>query len=305
MAEPYSKYPHGYQLLWDDERVKRPDVFEPALQHHPCGFRKGEPQFRDPAMRTGWYAARRAATDHWLQLVANSSVGSNLVLRGSSLLRTYLGDSAREPGDMDWVVQPESIAPDDSRGRELLASIRQLIEETNSIPGTQITWGRFAEDDIWIYSRAPGKRLTINWLAPDLPAGNVQLDFVFGEALWTPPVTTQVRLHNQQTVQLYAASPAQSLAWKLMWLEEDAYAQGKDLYDAVLLAEAYALPDDMRERLQIMIQPYGRRTIADWPLTWEVDWQNFQLEYPQILGNAQQWQERLASALAQRPNHLG
>jgi hypothetical protein len=296
---PYPQYPHAYQLLGEDNRVERPDVFEPALQHCRCAFRKGDPQFRDQQMRDQWYAARRVVTDHLLHLVANSTVGRNLVLRGSTLLRTYLGEAAREPGDMDWVVQPESITPDDGTGQQLMKGIQQVIEETTSVPGTAITWGRFSEDDIWLYSRAPGKRITVTWLAPDLPAGNVQLDFVFGERLWSPPIDTIIRLHNGQKVNVFAAGPGQSLAWKIMWLEQDYYAQGKDLYDAVLLAENYDLSEEFRSELRrLIVAPYREEDVHDWPLTWSIDWNNFQLEYPQVPGTAKYWQQRLARALA-------
>ena len=42
-------------------------------------------------------------------------------------------------------------------------------------------------------------------------------------------------------VPVLAASNEESLAWKLLWLFSDFYPQGKDRYDAVLLAERTAL----------------------------------------------------------------
>ena len=36
---------------------------------------------------------------------------------------------------------------------------------------------------------------------------------------------------------MLAAPAPLALAWKLLWLATDTYPQGKDLYDAVLLAE--------------------------------------------------------------------
>lgn len=40
---------------------------------------------------------------------------------------------------------------------------------------------------------------------------------------------------------MWVASDEESLAWKLLWLYSDIHPQGKDLYDAVLLAERTAL----------------------------------------------------------------
>jgi len=32
-----------------------------------------------------------------------------LILRGSVLLKTWLGTDAREPGDLDWVIVPATL----------------------------------------------------------------------------------------------------------------------------------------------------------------------------------------------------
>ncbi|MFG2526860.1 hypothetical protein [Streptomyces sp. NPDC048516] len=39
-----------------------------------------------------------------------------------------------------------------------------------------------------------------------------------------------------------AAARALSLAWKVLWLVSDLHPEGKDLYDALLLAESTELP---------------------------------------------------------------
>lgn len=303
MPGPYPDFPQSFRLIPDDKRVKRPQLFEPALQHCPNAFRHGEPQFRDASQLPAWHAARRAATDDLLQRVAESAFGKHLVLRGSTLLRTYLGPAAREPGDMDWVVQPETITPASLLGQQILQSIRALVEDAQTVPGTEIRWGRFAEDDIWLYSRSPGKRITATWLAPELPAGDVQMDFVFGEELWAPPIDLTLTLFHGAKINVFAASPAQSLAWKIMWLQEDNYAQGKDLYDAVLLAENFQLPQEMRDKLTLICRPYGRIPFEEWSNHWHIDWENFQLEYPTVPGTAEDWVLRLGRALSPELRH--
>ncbi|MFF0199597.1 hypothetical protein [Streptomyces sp. NPDC005017] len=47
---------------------------------------------------------------------------------------------------------------------------------------------------------------------------------------------------------LRAAARALSPAWKTMWLLNDAHAQGRDLYDAVLLAERHPCATSCRTR---------------------------------------------------------
>ncbi|HET9169463.1 MAG TPA: nucleotidyl transferase AbiEii/AbiGii toxin family protein [Actinospica sp.] len=58
-------------------------------------------------------AAHRAALDHVLGLVLELPWSGSLVLRGSRLLRAWLGDRAREPGDLDFVVLPNLAIPVD------------------------------------------------------------------------------------------------------------------------------------------------------------------------------------------------
>ena len=38
-----------------------------------------------------------------------------------------------------------------------------------------------------------------------------------------------------------------SLAWKLLWLHSDMHPRGKDLYDAMLLAESTSMPPGLLE----------------------------------------------------------
>lgn len=62
--------------------------------------------------------ARRSALDHLLGIVANAECGESLVLRGSMTMLAWVGEAARPPGDLDWIVRPLAGVPlDDLRGR--------------------------------------------------------------------------------------------------------------------------------------------------------------------------------------------
>jgi len=95
-----------------------------------------------------------------------------------------------------------------------------------------------------------------------------------------------------------AAPAALALAWKLLWLATDAYAQGKDLYDAVLLAETTSVDRDLVRRLmRPELGAEADRFSAEDVLTWSIDWDNFVDEYPGIEGTEEEWTRRLALAL--------
>src|SRR5439155_1284533 len=89
---------------------------------------------------------------------------------------------------------------------------------------------------------ADGRRWVDQRRADGLPGGAVQVDVVFGEELTEPARRVSVPAADGGCVSVRAAGPAQSLAWKLLWLTTDMYPQGKDLYDAVLLAGRFRLP---------------------------------------------------------------
>ena len=90
------------------------------------------------------------------------------------------------------------------------------------------------ETAIWTYERADGLRLALPFDTPDLANGTVQIDVVFGEHL---PLAPQPLTLPGVAVPVLAAPASLALPWKLMWLATDCYPQGKDLYDAALLAE--------------------------------------------------------------------
>ena len=274
------------------------EVFEPALKQFARAFRNGEPVFDDPEFAAQWLHLRAQVMEHLLRVVSRSAWGEHLVLRGSVLLKAYLGSEAREPGDMDWVVTPPTLKLNDAAGRELMEGLVEVVTQQPDAGGAVIDVARIAWDDIWTYDRAPGRRIVFPWTGDGLH-GSVQMDLVFEEQWWDEPEWTLLPTQDGGSIRVRAATPALSLAWKLMWLESDAYPQGKDLYDAVLLAERTFLPFERLDQvLRSEDYPPAHAIEPDFPLRWEVDWDNFVQEYPLTTGTAADWQCRLVTALA-------
>jgi hypothetical protein len=265
--------------------VRQRAVFDPALKQFGNAFRHGEPEFADEETGVRWRQARGRARDALLTLIADSEWSESLVLRGSVTMRSWIGDAAREPGDIDFVVLPFSRS---IRSYESVAMIDGIIAATGR--------SDVRVEDIWTYERADGRRIVVPFEADGVLPGSVQVDFVFNEALPIPP--EPLHLPSIDRIML-AATPGLSLAWKLLWLATDTYPQGKDLYDAVLLAEHTTAPplamvaDLMRPELKHHADEFGAESV----LAWTVDWANFRDEYLQIDGDGSEWLRRLAIAL--------
>ncbi|MFC9267540.1 nucleotidyl transferase AbiEii/AbiGii toxin family protein [Streptomyces zhihengii] len=223
------------RTLWAgiDSADRRGRVFDPALKHFAEAYRP-----LDAAPSEEWRAARRAALDAVLAAVADSPWADSLVLRGSMTMSAWF-DGAREPKDIDFVVTPEDRAIDDPGTGGMLDGIAALAERVAAqrFPGPAIDAAGAVREYIWTYERVPGYRMVLPWRAAGAGGGQVQLDFVFNEKLPLAPVTAEVR-----GVRLRCADPVLALVWKMQWLLTDMYPQGKDLYDAVLLAERHPLP---------------------------------------------------------------
>jgi hypothetical protein len=286
-------------------------VFDPALLHYTKAFRIGAPVFEDADQEQRWRLARRRAAEHVLAAIARSPFGEHLVLRGSLLMRAWFGDAAREPGDIDWTIVPETILKSDAWSAEMTKQLAAVLaDQPEAAGGIVFDASSVAVDDIWTYDRAPGTRIVYPWHTTDdadagLPAGGVQCDFVFGEALPTPPVSTPIPLLDApEPLTVQAADLHSSLAWKLLWLATDQYPQGKDLYDAVLLAERARetdrpLPYEVLMRtLKRSAEFRGDSLPPNFPMHWNVDWDNFRAEHPQVIIDAPAWQARLTAALA-------
>ncbi|MFH9608362.1 nucleotidyl transferase AbiEii/AbiGii toxin family protein [Streptomyces sp. NPDC017448] len=285
----------------DDEAVQR-TVFDPALKQFPNAYRASDPVFPSPAATRTWQTARASALAAVRDGVAASPWAETLVMRGSLLMALWFGEEAREPGDLDFVVAPASWRMEEDRTSALLAGVAEAAEATaaHGVDGVRVHAAGAVCEDIWTYERVPGRRMMLPWEAPGTPGGWVQLDFVFGEQLPEPPE----RIVLPSGGVLYAATPALSLAWKVMWLINDAYAQGKDLYDATLLAERYPLPAALLQevfRLSGEWPEYGRTRVVGEDLDTalaHVEWHHFAGEYPLFDGRGAEFADRLRTALA-------
>ncbi|MER5410196.1 nucleotidyl transferase AbiEii/AbiGii toxin family protein [Streptomyces sp. NPDC002769] len=282
--------------------MQRP-VFDPSLKHHQNAYRASDPRFGDPARGETWRAARRRALHLVLDAIAMSQWVDSLVLRGSVLMSVWFSDAAREPGDLDFVVVPHTWQIDEGRTERMLRGIAAAAQTLADARGREIrvsARGAVVED-IWTYDRVPGLRMVLPWTSPGLPRGHVQLDFVFNERL--PDAPEPPELPGGTVVQ--AATPELSLAWKLMWLINDMHAQGKDLYDAVLLAERHPL---RYELLHEVFRPSG-----EWPYPHRekilledvvdavgyVEWNHFVTEYPQFRDAEREYADRLVRAVTE------
>ncbi|MCG3040710.1 nucleotidyl transferase AbiEii/AbiGii toxin family protein [Streptomyces sp. S1A] len=282
------------------EAAVRHRVFDPALKHFDEAYRPTDDVVPDPGVRARWQTTRRTALDLVLAAVAASPWADSLVLRGSMLMSAWFGPAARAPRDIDFVVVPDTWRIEEPRTRAMLDGIAEAAERLarERGGGLVVSASGAVSEYIWTYERVPGHRLVLPWTAPGLPGGQVQLDFVFNERLPTPALPTEVA-----GVRIAAASRELSLAWKLMWLGCDMYPQGKDLYDAVLLAESCTMPLELLETVL--------READEWPLppgeplgpdlfravSAEVDWTGFLRDHPDAEAATRHLSTRLLAAL--------
>lgn len=302
-------YPNTYPTNTETENnIQQPKVFDPALLQFCHAFRLGDPIFADPVLKDRWFKARREVMNHLLVWISRSRWHEHLVLRGSLLLKAWLGEVAREPGDMDFVFRPDSISPEDPLAKGLFDELIQMVSDQPKTGLATIQVDQIRRDEIWTYERVEGRRIVFPWTVEDLPGGVVQMDVTFRETLLDEPIPTSLSLIEGDQALVWSATPALSLAWKLLWLETDLYPQGKDLYDAVLLAERTTLPFDLLYQVLRSSpdwQDFAKLQRVDWeagfPLlmqTYDLDWENFTLEYPWIEGEGTDWLARLSQALA-------
>ena len=292
-------YPAGYVV-----EPQRPDVFDPALRHHPRAFVKGAPTAADHARALD--AARSALLRTCLVGLSTSAVRDALVLRGSLTLEAWFPDRARRAHDIDFVVRDATTAPDSPAASTLLRGIRQAVCGALRAANVAVLDDEIALDAIWTYERAEGRRLSVPWIFAGAMRDAIQIDIVFHEPLQDVPTlevlreTAAAHGYREAPAGLWYASRAESLAWKLLWLATDNYPQPKDLYDAVLLAEDTPLALELLRRVY---EAKGERwahgrdaaQLCDWG---SIEWQGFALEYPELAaGNALDWSQRLVGAL--------
>jgi hypothetical protein len=296
--------PPTLRPVTDEGVVQRP-VFDPALKQYSNAYRAADPRIADRDVERAWHAARRSAIDVVLSAIADSPWAESLVLRGSVVLRAWFGDAAREPGDLDFVITPPSWRIEEPRTVTMLTGVAQSAEAAAYRSGSavRIAAAEAVSDDIWTYDRVPGRRLVLPWSCHGLPGGVVQMDFVFNEHL--PVAPEPVLLPSSlggPDILVNAASAELSLAWKLMWLLCDMHPQGKDLYDAVLLAEHTPLRYELLRQVFLDAEPsegcrpVGPDEIAGLRRT--VEWEHFVAEYPDTTGSEADFVDRLTAALA-------
>jgi hypothetical protein len=333
---------------------------EPSTGELDRRSRAEEPVFPDPTQAMRWRTARRAAIDHVLALISGSWWSEDLVLRGSLLLQSWVGERAREPADLDWVVVRNVMNEEWSYGN-LTDLIRmwpavvdgvvpseialgflgvwevtfpteyldQIIEIASNEEGVDLPYVDLLEqikrwpeaaggvmldadgaqaqerEMTWSYYGS-GIRLQIPWQVAGLPPGQVRVDFADDDMRSDPPVLALVpRGDGGPPVVVQTASRELSLAWKILWLQVGSEAvggaQGKDLYDAVLLAE-----DDQTRLSPRLLQEilssgdvhadtkgFDPNRVHEWTVAWE----QFQAEYPWVQGGVGEWLNRLSRAL--------
>jgi hypothetical protein len=286
-------------------------VFDPALKHFADAYTAGEPVFADPQTGDRWWSAHRRAMGRALRAIMTTAWRDHLVLRGSMAMPLWVGEAARRPRDLDFVVVPAETAAFGDPAERMLTELVDAVTgagagpeaaEGAGAPGEIVFDPRSVrQEDIWTYERAQGKRLVFPWRAEGLPPGTVQVDVVFNEALPATPVRAEVAGTEVLTV-----GPELSLAWKVQWLLTDMYPQGKDLYDAVLLAERTPLS---RELLLPLLRPElgdraeeidetalrprdGVQQVAD------QEWSHFVRDCPWVAGGPNEWIDRFEAALA-------
>lgn len=303
--------------------------------------------------------SHRLALDHVLGLVADAPCADSLILRGSMTMLAWVGDRARPPGDLDWVVRPPAGVPRDRLSPYPFVDQPDMVQvwpEVAHGAGRYKIWmfedldtGGFAPrvppdglhwvdaeelqhpenlhldvldlvrrqprtdsgvtfdpdaatvDATWGYAYGPadgaeggGVRITLPWRTSG-ERGSTQLDFAYDEPLPDPPISTAVpRSDGGPPTVVWSASRELSLTWKLQWLAadqaNDGRVAGKDLYDAVLLAEldGVRLPDRLRRRvLRAVPSPDAVRD-------WAVDWAGVSVH---AAGDPPDWLDRLAQAL--------
>ncbi|MBU3064948.1 nucleotidyl transferase AbiEii/AbiGii toxin family protein [Nocardia sp. NEAU-G5] len=178
-----------------------------------------------------WVAARREAIDHVLAAIAESPWSSHLVLRGSVLVKAWFGACAREPADLDFVVDYQRTRLDEPGTDEMLEDIATDAATMSHRPGSTVFISHHPEsieplagDTFYTVS---GYRLLLTWHGRG-HVGTVQIDFAVDDALHDPPELTPIPRSSLPgpPFMLRAATKRQSLAWKIAWLMADSPTLG-------------------------------------------------------------------------------
>ncbi|HEY3504083.1 MAG TPA: nucleotidyl transferase AbiEii/AbiGii toxin family protein [Actinocatenispora sp.] len=264
-------------------------------------------------------AARPPADLDWVVVgPAHDPETGGDVRTGAEIPGGDLGDLLRRYPEIEWAERDGPVAvtrrPDPPDVTRPYGDLLDLVaRRPRAARGVVLRAADATIVDDWAYSgyQGAGVRLRIPWHAPGLPDGAVQLDFAADEHVpETPEPTLVPRADGGPPTVVLAVSRELSLAWKLLWLYRDAgyhhgdwddsygptpTARGKDLYDAVLLAEGCrtaALPGLLRA-VWADGDVDALDDLADWPVAWE----SFRAAHPWVSGSARDWAGRLVAAL--------
>ena len=299
------RYPSTHLPLTAGPHARQEKVFDPALKQFDNAYRPGEPVFRDRGLESEWWQMQECAMEHVLAAISATPWRDHLVLRGSALMPLWVGPAARRPRDLDFVVVPADMEPIGEDAERMVGDIVEgVCDGVPDMPGLTFDRDGVTTESIWTYERAEGRRVVIPWSWEDLPRGSVQIDVVFHEPLPEEPVRAVVGREE-----VLAASPELSLAWKVLWLFTDMYPQGKDLYDAVLLAENSSLGRDLLLRVleptisqemgvsaESVDETFLRSESTDTYI--EAEWEHFVRDCPWVEGTCGEWLDRFEAALA-------
>lgn len=241
-------------------------------------------------------ACQSQITHHLLEVVSQSLWFEQLVLTGSHMMRSWFGERARDPGDVDWVVRPKKLRGSDYEVEQMMEEMINIVRKSPDVNGIGVVGKNIEVRHISIYGQETGKRVIFPWGSSCGMRGTVQMDFCFGTELNHGIRPFLMPLVSGNVLPVLAVTKQELLLWKLYWLHQDDLtrkSRGKDLYDATLLAEDTYIPYSLLEKVIPELA-----SDSDMPLEWEVEWDEFASRTRQVYGEAFDWQQRLWTALA-------
>ncbi len=254
-----------------------------------------EPQFPDP-LDPFPYIDTLESVQQWPEVADGAA---NYQIWSDEEFGTFGRHPKLPPEGLRWIRADEYERP--SLQADLADTIRQ---DPDAAQDVALDADGVHTDEQWSYSDSydsTGTRLIVPWHSDRHESGQIQLDFAIDQALPDAPIWTAIpRGDASPPTPVLTATRELSLAWKLLWLQTDStetgYAAGKDLYDAVLLAECPQT--NLTPRL--LRRVFGTRAFEFSPEAirrWRVDWTEFHRANPGIHGELGDWLDRLARAL--------
>jgi hypothetical protein len=190
------------------------------------------------------------------------------------------------PDGLRW-LRADDVEPDRPHA-DLLA----LLETHPLTPdGVRLDPKRTVLDAAFGYAYDAGYGGTGVRVTVPFDGGAVQMDFAYDETMPEPAVLTAIPRADGTLNALWTAGAELSLAWKLQWLAADQAARGggdgKDLYDAVLLAELPGMRLSPRLRRLPGVAGLDPAAVRAWTVK----------DHSAMRGSVADWLGRLAAAL--------